>query len=150
MNNLSIKNISTATVVISAPNIRFRRELLPGRVVTLSPEEYEELSFDSGFSALLNGHYLQMMDMGSDESAVAVQGADNIYSANDIAGMLDSLNVTEFAKFLPTAKEAEKETVVKLAIDKGITNGAFTALIKKYCGVDVISAINMKHQAEQN
>ena len=35
-------------------------------------------------------------------------------------------------------------------VDNDITDNAFTALIKKYCGVDVISAINMKHQAEEN
>ena len=64
--------------------------------------------------------------------------------------MFDTANITEFAKFIPNAAEAEKETAVKLAIEKGITNSGFTALIKKYCGVDVISAINMKHQAEEN
>ena len=150
MHNLSVKNISTATVVLSAPNIRFRRELIPGRTVTLSQEEYEELSFDSGFSALLNGHYIQIEGLEKGEEAIAVQGAENVYSANDIAHMFDTANITEFAKFIPNAAEAEKETAVKLAIEKGITNSGFTALIKKYCGVDVISAINMKHQAEEN
>ena len=150
MNNLSIKNISTATVIISAPNIRFRRELAPGRTVTLNQEEYEELSFDTGFSALLNGHYIQIEGLEKEEQAIEVQGSSNVYSANDIARMFDTGNVTEFAKFIPNAAEAEKQTAVKLAIEKGITNGGFTALIKKYCGIDVISAINMKHQAEEN
>lgn len=150
MSNLSIKNISTATVVIIAPNIRFRRELVPGRSVSLTPEEYEELSFDTGFSALLNSHYIQINGLDEDKEATIVEGANHIYTANDIAKMYDTANVTEFAKFIPIAAEAEKETAVKLAIEKGITNGGFTALIKKYCGVDVISAINMKHQAEED
>ena len=150
MGNLSIKNISTATVVIIAPNIRFRRELVPGRSVSLTPEAYDELSFDTGFSALLNSHYIQISGLEEDKEATTVDGANHIYTANDIAKMYDTANVTEFAKFIPTAAEAEKETAVKLAIEKGITNGGFTALIKKYCGVDVISAINMKHQAEED
>ena len=54
-----------------------------------------------------------------------------------------------FAKFLPNATMAEKDTVVKLALDKGITDGGFTALIKKYCDVDVIYALGIKHQAEE-
>ncbi len=150
MSNLSIKNISSANIVLTAPNIRFRRELSPGRTLPLTAEQYEELSFDSGFSALLDGHYLQMFGLDEDKEAVTVDGADKVYSATDIDKILDTLDITTFAKFLPTAADAEKETVVKLAIEKGITNGGFTALIKKYCGVDVISAINMKHQAEEN
>lgn len=147
MKNLKLKNISSANVVVVAPNIRFRRELAPGRVVTLTPEEYDELSFDSGFSALLNSHYITVQGI-DDDGAVEVMNAANTFELADIEKMLDTLDITAFAKFLPTAAEAEKETTVKLAIDKGITNGAFTALIKKYCGVDIIGAINMKHQAE--
>lgn len=150
MSNLSVKNISSAVIVLSAPNIRFRRELPPGRAIPLAENEYEELSFDSGFSALLDGHYLQVIGLDEDKEAVSVNNNDSVYSATDIEQMLDALNITAFAKFLPTAAAAEKETVVKLAVEKGITNGGFTALIKKYCGVDVISAINMKHQAEEN
>ena len=149
MNNITMKNISSGTVVVSAPNIRFRRELTPGRVVSLTKEEYEELSFDTGFSALLNGHYIKLQGLEEDKQAVAIDGADKVFEMNDIVRMLDKLDITSFAKFLPSAAEAEKETVVKLAVEKGITNPGFTALIKKYCDVDIISAINMKHQAEE-
>ena len=72
-----------------------------------------------------------------------------VYTAQDIGAMLDKLDVTAFAKFIPNAAPAEKETAIKLAIDKGITNPAITALIKKYCDIDVINEINMKHQAEE-
>lgn len=63
--------------------------------------------------------------------------------------MLETLNITAFARFIPTATTAEKETVVKLAVEKGITNNAFVTLIQKYCNIDIINAINMKHQAEE-
>ena len=63
--------------------------------------------------------------------------------------MLDDLDITHFAKFIATATTAEKETVIKLAVDKGITHNGFVTLIKKYCDVDIINAINMKHQAEE-
>ena len=149
MKNLTVKNISTATVLLVAPNIRFRRELAPGRVVPLTEEEYEELSFDTGFASLLNSHYIKLNGVNEGEEVNEVQGSERIFSAEEIAKMFDKMDVTGFAKFIPTAAEAEKETAVKLAIEKGITNTGFTALIKKYCGVDVISAINMKHQAEE-
>ena len=38
--------------------------------------------------------------------------------------------------------------MVKLAVEMDITSPGFTALLKKYCDVDVIQAIAYKHQAE--
>lgn len=148
MSKITVKNISSGNVVLIAPNLRFRRELLPGRKIPLTNEEYEELSFDSGFAALLNGHYVKIEGVEEDAQAIEINGADHIYDTTMIAKMLDDGDVTSFAKFIPTAAQAEKDTAVKLAIEKGITNNGFTALIKKYCGVDVIEAINFKHQAE--
>lgn len=150
MNKITVKNISSATITLIAPNIRFRRELAPGRAVPLTTEEYEELSFDTGFASLLNGHYISVNGLEEGQAAVEVEGADRVFEAVDIAKMFDTSDITAFAKFIPTAAQGEKDTVVKLAVEKGITNSAFTALIKKYCGVDVINAISIKHQSEEN
>ena len=60
--------------------------------------------------------------------------------------MLDALDVSTFAKMIPTAAKAEKDTIVELAIKKGITHPAFVKLIQQYCDVDIIEAINKKHQ----
>ena len=58
-------------------------------------------------------------------------------------------DVTAFAKFIPNATAAEKESVINLAIQHKVTNNAFVALIKKYCDVDIINAINVAHEAEE-
>ena len=44
---------------------------------------------------------------------------------------------------------AAKQTIVQCAVENNITDNAFTALIKKYCGIDVINSISIKHQAEE-
>ena len=62
--------------------------------------------------------------------------------------MLVNNDVTAFAKFIPNAAPAEKDTIVSLAVDKKITHSGFVGLIKKYCGRDVIELINMRHQEE--
>lgn len=146
MSNIQIKNTSSATVVLSIPELRFRRELVPGRVIGVSKEEYEEMSFDPGFNTMVRDHYITVT--GVDESEAVVESNESVFDEKAIAKMFDEQNVTAFAQFIPTAAPAEKETVVKLAVEKGITNGGFTALIQKYCGVDVIGAINTKHLAE--
>jgi hypothetical protein len=118
----------------------------PGRVITVSQEEYEELTFDPGFMALVNGHYIRI-DGVEEEKQVELVG--NVVEASAIEKMLLENNVTKFAKFIPTATEAEKESAVTLAVEHKITNSGIVALIKKYCGVDVINAIAMKHDAEE-
>ena len=143
---IQIKNISTCMVSLQAPGVSFNRELAPGRTIPLTQEEYDELAYDVGFSALLNGHYIKLLGL---EEEKQVEIVENIVEATEIEKMLVSGDVTKFAKFIPTASVAEKESAVKLAIDHKITNAGIVGLIKRYCDVDVINAIGMKHDAEE-
>ena len=146
MNNVRIKNVSTSMVSLYVPAIKLNRDLVPGRTISVTPEEYEELTFDAGFNALLKGHYLTIE--GVDENK-QVEVIENVYDSSKIENMLVKGDVTAFAKFIPTATIAEKESAVTLAVEHKITNAGIVALIKKYCDVDVINAISMKHDAEE-
>lgn len=146
MSKITLTNVGTATVSLFFPNIRWSRELIPGRAVPVSQEDYEEMTVDPGFMALVNGHFIKVEGIAENEQ---VEEVGTVVSAADIAAMFDKNDITGFAKFIPNATTAEKDSVVNIAIDKGITSPAFTALIKKYCDVDIINAINMKHQAEE-
>lgn len=144
--SIKIKNVSTSRISLYAPSVKLNRMLDPGRIIPVSQEEYEELTFDPGFMALLNGHYLKLEGV-EEERQVELVG--NVVEASKIEKMLVENNVTSFAKFIPNATSAEKESAVTLAVEHKITNAGIVALIKKYCDVDVISAIAMKHEAEE-
>ena len=146
MKNITIKNVSTAKIYLSIPSIRFSRELMPGREIPLTEDEYRELTFDTGCMSLLEGHFLKVNGVDEDEQPIQIE---NVYESSEIANMFDTLDITAFAKFIPTATIAEKESAVKIAVDKGITHPGFVTLIKKYCDVDIINAINIKHQSEE-
>lgn len=143
---IRIKNVSTSLVSLYVPSIRLNRELTPGRAIPVTEEEYEELTFDPGFSALVNGHYV-VVEGVEKERQVAEVGP--VYEASKIEKMLLGNDVMGFAKFIPTATEAEKESAVTLAVEHKITNSSIVGLIKKYCDVDVIDAIAKKHDAEE-
>ena len=143
---IKIKNVSTSLVSLFLPAIRFNRELAPGREITVSQEEYEELTFDTGFMALVNGHYLKVSGIEEEKQVEVVK---NIYEAADIEKMLVNNDVTAFAKFIPNATQSEKDSAVTLAVEHKITNSGIVALIKKYCDIDIISAIAAKHDAEE-
>ena len=143
---IKIKNVSTSLVSLYVPSIKLNRELTPGRTIPITQEEYEELTFDPGFMALVNGHYLVIEGI-TEEQQVADVGP--VFDASHIQKMLLENNVTAFSKFIPHATEAEKESAVTLAVEHKITNAGIVALIKRYCDVDIINAINMKHEAEE-
>ena len=146
MDKITLKNVSSATVVVSLPDIRFNRTLAPGRIVTVEKDIYEEMMFDTGVQNLLRAGYIRFDGVPEEETSVIV---DEVLDYKAIEKMIDDRDITAFAKFIPNASVAEKETVVKYAVDTNVTDNAFTALIKKYCGVDVINAIAIKHQAEE-
>ena len=144
---ITIKNVSSSMVYITVPEIDFRREMTPGRSIKISKDTYDDLSFDAGFEALVRGHYLKIDGLAEDE---VVEDVGTIVESSEIARMLDERNITSFAKFIPQATQAEKETAVKFAIEKHVSDPAFNALIKKYCGVDVIHAIDVRNSINVN
>ena len=143
---ITLKNASTSVVSLFAPNIKLNRELTPGRKVPITQEEYEELTYDAGFMALVRGHYIVIEGVGEEQ---AVEEVGPVFDQKEIERMLLTNDITGFAKFIPHATAAEKESAVTLAIQHKITNNAIVTLIKKYCDVDVISAINVAHDAEE-
>ena len=143
---IKIKNVSTSIVSLYVPSIKLNRELIPGRAIPITDEEYEELTFDPGFMALVNGHYVKIEGVEA-ERQVAEVGP--VYEASNIEKMLLAGDTVAFGRFIPKATEAEKESAVTLAVEHKITNAGIVALIKKYCDVDIISAIAMKHDAEE-
>ena len=143
---ITLRNASTSIVSLFVPSIKMNRELTPGRKVPISQEEYQELTYDPGFMALVRGHYIVIE--GIDEEQ-AVEEVGQVFDQKEIERMLLTNDITGFAKFIPNATTAEKESAVTLAIQHKITNNAIVALIKKYCDVDVINAINVAHDAEE-
>jgi len=143
MEKIVIKNIGTANIILSFEDLKFRRELVPGRSLTVDKEMYEEMAFDPGFLSMINEHYLQVI--GPDDNECNTK----FFDSSAIAKMLDNQDITAFAKFIPTAAPGEKDTVVQLAVQKKVTNNAIVSLIKKYCDFDVMEAIHAQYQAEE-
>lgn len=144
---IKIKNISSAEITIALPDLRLRREIKPGFAMPFKEEEYEYLTFDPGFNALLDGHYIKILDAPAD--VVVATSNEEAKEAADIKAMLEKRDITAFSKFIPNASTAEKDSILKYAVEVGVVDAPFTALIKKYCGVDIIDAISKNHQAQE-
>ena len=143
---ITLKNVSSTNVWLDVPGIKLNRELTPGRKISITKEDYDELTGDPGVLALLRGHYIAIEGLEKEE---VVEEVGNVFDYKEIERMLVTADVTAFARFIPTASAAEKESAVKYAVAHKVTNNAIVALIKKYCDVDIINAISVMHDAEE-
>jgi len=148
MAKITLKNISSATVVIGTSDGTMRsRSLAPNRVITLTPTEYEDLMYEPGVQNMIRGGYIKIDGVAEDRAVI--ETPTNVMSRDEIIKMLNDRDITAFANYIKIAPSAAKDTIVQYVVDNNITDNAFTALIKKYCGIDVIQAISVKHQAEE-
>ena len=148
MSKITLKNISSATVVVGSPNSNMRsRSLAPNRVISLTPEEYEDLMYEPGIQNMIRGGYIKIS--GVEEDRQVIETPANVIEKDSIIKMIDNRDITAFAKYIKVAPSAAKDTIVQYVVENNITDNAFTALIKKYCDIDVIQAISVKHQAEE-
>jgi len=148
MSKITLKNISSATVVVGSPNSNVKtRSLAPNRVITLTPEEYEDLMYEPGVQNMIRGGYIKFDGVAEDRAVI--ETPSNVLEKDSIIRMIDNRDITSFAKYIKVAPSAAKDTIVQYVVDNNITDNAFTALIKKYCDIDVIQAITVKHQAEE-
>ena len=143
MSQITIKNISSATVVISVPQIGCNRTLVPGRSIPITKAIYDNLLFEPGVQNMIRGGYI--VASGVEEGAEVDVNKESIKDKASIEAMILNKDITAFAKYIPNASPAARETIVQCVVNNNITDNAFTALIKKYCGVDVITAITRKH-----
>ena len=109
--------------------------------------EYEDLMYEPGVQNMIRGGYIKVD--GVQEERAVIETPTNVMEKDEIVKMIEDKDITAFAKYIQIAPSAAKDTIVQYVVDHNITDNAFTALIKKYCGVDVIQAIAVKHQAEE-
>lgn len=148
MGKVSIKNISSATTVLTCDSLRLRRELIPGRAISLDSESFEELSFEPGVQTMIEQGFIKVTPVDEETkdalSGVLSESNYSICSYEEVKEILSSKNYTKFAQTLPKASPATKDSFVKAAIELNAVDSAFVDLIKKYCGVDILKAITLR------
>ena len=148
MSKITLKNISSATVVIGSINSNIRsRSLAPNRVITLTPSEYEDLMYEPGIQNMIRGGYIKIE--GIEEERKVIETPNNVLEKEQIIKMINNRDYAAFTKYIKIAPSAAKDTIIQYIVENNITDNAFTALIKTYCDIDVIQAISVKHQAEE-
>lgn len=149
---ITLKNTSTANVVVSAPDINFRREMTPSRTVKISDEEYTDLSFDPGFQALVKSGFITVGGIAKDdEKAELIDTAEvgETSTREEVKKLFQEKNYKQFGKLIKNCSHATKDIITEVAVEEKVTDTTVVRLIKQYCNdFDVINAINCAHQME--
>ena len=145
---IKIKNISSYTLYVIAPDFKFHRKLMPNREVGVSQEIYDELTFDNGFEKLVRNGSLKVTGVDENVSEV-IEVPFETLSPAEIKEIYDKKDYVKFTKAIQKASPATKESMVQIAIEQRISDGAFVSLIKKYCDINVIEAISIQVQSSE-
>lgn len=154
MSKFSIKNVSTANTVLVCENLRFRRELAPNRSLNnLDQETFEELCAEPGIQVMIANGFLKVKaddEAGQEIIKESAAEADReVLSYDEVKEIFANKDYTKFTKTIANATPATKDNFVRAAVEMKIVDNGFTALIKKYCGVDVMQAITIDSQTEK-
>ena len=147
---VSIKNTSNSNVVISVPDLDFRRELVPSRTVSIEKEKFAELAFDPGLQSLIRGGFLTVSGLDEEEASMVEAPLGETTTREDVKKIYKTKDYAKFVKLVKNASPAAKEIITQVAVEEKLTDTGFVQLIKQYCdNFDVIGAINFQHQATE-
>ena len=99
---INVKNRSAGNVVYTVPDLKVRRDFMPGEIKTIDPEELTQLSYTQG-GRLLITQYLQILDEPAREEINGPIEPEYNFTDEDIKnlilkGSLDSfLDALDFA-----------------------------------------------------
>ena len=150
---VQIKSIVKGTVVLTDPDLHFRREWTKkGQINTIPFGILQDLIYQPGVESMFTDGLLEIVDKKARvELGLEVEGvapAKQIMTEAQMLGALVS-GPDAVEKALDTLPEAQVEEFVQLAVEKEITDMAKVDIIKKKTGKDVIALVKFNRQLQE-
>lgn len=141
-----VKNRSASLVVVTIPNLGYRRELSPGETTKMTYEELEKLSYQAGGKVLMS-QFLQIMeDEVTDELGIHKE-AEYYMNEQQIVDLLKNGSNEQFMDCLDFAPIGVIDLVKKFAIELPLTDTVKIRILREKTGFDVEAAL--KHIEEE-
>lgn len=146
---VSVKNRSSAVVIINIPNRHIRVELQPGQTInTLSFADVEEFSYQPGGDTLLR-EYLQLAESEIKELPLGEPEQEYYYSEEDVKRLLTEGSIDEFLDCLDFAPTGVIDLIKKFAVSLPLTDTRKLAAIKEKTGFDAAAAIQHEQESKE-
>ncbi|MDD4876979.1 MAG: hypothetical protein PHQ86_07640 [Dehalococcoidales bacterium] len=151
---IPVKNTSNNELLISLPDIRFKRKWPAGATFKIDLSILQEAIYDGGFMTLMNKGILFIdskearVELGLEEED-AKEPTIKVYTGAQILKLLKASPTDEFVAALDSMSNEQRLMVADIAIEQKTTDINKAEAIKKACGVDVVKAIQLKAQNEE-
>lgn len=155
-----IKNVSSAKVCLYIPAQNFKRELKGEGTSTRIPFDvlYEGLLSEPGIGVLFDEGYLYIenqqdrIDLGLEEEDLDGKNENKspkVMESKDILALLKENNPTKLKTALSGLALEQKKKFVSVAVENDIYSAGLAHLIKEATGMDLLKAIQQKHEEEK-
>ena len=146
---INVKNRSAGNVVYTVPDLKVRRDFLPGEVKRIDEDELTQLSYSQG-GRLLITQYLQILDEPARDEINGPVEPEYNFSDEDVKKLILRGSLDSFLDALDFAPIGVIDLIKKYAVSLPMSDIRKMDALKEKTGFDVMSAIkNVEADAEE-
>ena len=145
---INVKNRSAGNVVYTVPDLKVRRDFMPGEIKTIDPEELTQLSYTQG-GRLLITQYLQILDEPAREEINGPIEPEYNFTDDDIKDLILKGSLDSFLDALDFAPIGVIDLIKKYAVSLPMVDMNKMAALKEKLGFDVMAAVNAVNEEKK-
>lgn len=146
---INVKNRSAGNVVYSVPDLKVRRDFLPGEIKPIDSDELLQLSYSQGGALLIN-EYLQILDEPTRNEISGPVEPEYAFTDEDVKNLILTGSVDAFLDALDFAPIGVIDLIKKYAVELPMADMNKMAAMKEKLGFDVRAAIDTQREDEGN
>ncbi len=152
MGKIKVKNLLNHDVIISVPDMRFRREIHPNQAVSIDSEKLDEAMSYEGVANLFRKGYLRIDSEPEDvdievfeDLGIDLEANHSLLSVEELVKIMQEGTDQELKEILESTESSRKQVVIAAALKAdGLTYSKMN-MINKYTGENII-ALRKKQQ----
>lgn len=144
---ISVKNRSAGSVVYSVPDMKIRRDFLPGEVKVIDSDELRQLSYRQG-GRLIIAEYLQILDAPTREEINGPVEPEYNFGDEEVKQLILNGSLDSFLDALDFAPVGVIDMIKKYAVELPMADMNKMAAMKEKLGFDVRTAIDTQREDE--
>lgn len=143
-----IKNRSAGSVVYHVPDLKVRRDFLPGEIKVVDMDELVQLSYTQGGSIALH-EYLQILDKPARQAVSGDVEPEYNFGDEEVKELILHGSLDSFLDALDFAPAGVLDLIKKYAVSLPMVDLNKMSALKDKLGFDVMVAINNSSDDEQ-
>lgn len=142
---ISVKNRSAGSIVYNVPDMKIRRDFMPGEVKVVDSDELVQLSYRQGGRALIS-EYLQILDVPARNEINGPVEPEYNFGDEEVKQLILTGSLDSFLDALDFAPTGVIDLIKKYAVSLPMADMNKMAAMKDKLGFDVRTAIDTERE----